>query len=199
MLAVCSPFALGQAMPGATRLLDLQAGGTFTFAYPDYTPQDALGFGLYADADFTPHWGAEVDFHLVDILQHAPAKEWTFGYGARYHRTYGRYNPYLKGLAGYGAFDSSKTFYQLGASPHYNMLTFGAGVDTSISSRLSVRVGMEYQHWFTGGAKGLPGVGGPDPSDPTGPGYSTYLPHGLTPILYEVGISYHFTGGNDIQ
>jgi hypothetical protein len=191
MLAVCSPFALGQAIPGATRAVDIQAGATFTYAFPDYTPQKAVGYGAFGDFDFTPHWGAEINFHSVSIQQHAPAKEWTFEYGARYHRTYGRYNPYLKAMAGRGTFDFAPGFFQHGANPSYNLLSFGAGVDAQITTRIGARAGMEYQNWFTGGATGTPGSGGP--------GTDVFLPHGLTPILYEVGISYHFTGGSNIQ
>jgi Outer membrane protein beta-barrel domain len=191
MLTACSPFALGQASPDATRAGDLQAGGTFTFSYPDYTPQDALGFGAYVAFDFRTHWGAELDFHQVAIEQHSPAKERTFEYGVRYHRTYGRYNPYLKGMAGRGTFDFSPNFFQAGASPGYNLLSFGAGVDIELTTRVNVRAGMEYQNWFTGGQKGPVGVGGP--------GSDVYLPHGLTPILYEVGFAYHFTGGSSVQ
>jgi hypothetical protein len=188
MLAMCSSFALGQAIPAATRVLDVQAGGTFTFAYPDYTPQDAMGYGIYGTFDFTPHWGAELDFHQVDILQHSPAKETTFEYGARYRRYYGRYVPYLRGMAGRGTFGSNPFFYQGNTSLGYNMLAFGAGVDTPITTRISLRVGMDYQHWFTGSLTGSANCGGP--------GINVCLPNGLTPILYEVGVAYHFTGGS---
>jgi hypothetical protein len=191
MLTACSSFALGQASPDATRAGDLQVGGTFTFSYPDYTPQNAFGYGIYAAFDIRTHWGAELDFHQVDISQHSPAKETTFEYGVRYHRTYGRYNPYLRGSAGRGTFDSAKDFYQAGADPGYNLLSFGAGVDAELTNRLNVRVGMDYQNWFTGGAKGPPNSGGP--------GTDIYLPHGLTPILYEVGFAYHFTGGSLVR
>ena len=191
MLTVCSSFALGQAIPGATRNTDLQVGGTFTFAYPDYTPQQALGFGVYADLDIKSHWGAELDFHQIYIDQNSPAKEWTFEYGVRYHRTYGRYNPYAKALAGRGTFDFAPYWWQKGASPGYNLLTAGAGVDTELMPRLNLRVGMEYQGWFTGGARGPSGVGGP--------GQNLYLPNGLTPFLYEVGFAYNFTGGSPVH
>ena len=187
---VCSSLALGQAIPGATRALDVQAGGTFTFGYPDYTPQDAIGYGLFGTFDFTPHWGATVDFHSINILQHSPAKEWSIGYGARYHRTYGRYNPYINGLAGRATFDSIPAFYQGNTSLSYNWLGFGAGIDTELTGRITFRLGMEYQNWFTGGLTGPPNSGGP--------GTNVYLPHGLTPILYEAGIAYHFTGGGII-
>jgi hypothetical protein len=191
MLTVFSPFALAQAIPGATRAGDLQVGGTFTFAYPDYTPQDALGFGAYAAFDIRTHWGAEIGFHDIAIDQHSPAKEFTFEYGVRYHRTYRRYNPYLKAFAGRGTFVSAPDFYQGGASPGYNLLGFGAGVDTELTTRLNLRVGMEFQDWFTGGQTGPPNSGGP--------GTNVYLPNGLTPILYEVGFAYHFTGGSSVQ
>lgn len=191
MLTACSSIALGQATPDATRVGDLQVGGTFTFSYPDYTPQNAYGYGVYAAFDISTHWGAELDFHQVLISQHSPAKETTFEYGVRYHRTYGRYNPYLKGLGGRGTFVPAPDFFQAGTSSSYNMLTFGAGVDTEITDRLNLRVGMEYQHWFTGSVTGSSTCGGP--------GTPVCLPNGLTPILYEVGFAYHFTGGSLVR
>lgn len=178
-------------MPGATRALDVQAGANFTWAVPDYTPQHALGYGLFGTFDFTPHWGAEVDFNSISIQQHTGAKEWTFEYGARYHRTYGRYNPYVKIAAGRGTFDSIASFYQGDKSLGYNLLAFGGGADIQISNRISVRAGAEYQDWFTGSLKGALGVGGP--------GQDTYLPNGLTPFLVQVGVAYHFTGGSTIH
>ena len=191
MLTACSSFALGQASPDATRVGDLQVGGTFTFAYPDYTPQDAFGYGIYAAFDIKTHWGAELDFHQVSISQHSPAKERTFEYGIRYHRNYGRYNPYLRASAGRGTFVSSPTFYQGNASPGYNLLAFGAGVDDELTPRINLRLGMDYQDWFTGSVTGPPNSGGP--------GTNVYLPHGLTPILFEVGVAYHFTGGSLVR
>jgi hypothetical protein len=191
MLALCSPFALGQAIPGATRVVDVSVGATFTYARPDYTPQNALGYGIFGTFDFTPHWGAELDYHSVSIQQHSPSKEWSFEYGVRYHRTYGRFNPYLKAMGGRATFDSIPGFYQGNASPSYNIIAFGGGLDTVLTPRFSVRVGAEYQNWFTGGVTGPPNSGGP--------GTDVYLPHGLTPVLFEVGLSYHFTGGSNIQ
>jgi hypothetical protein len=191
MLAASSSFALGQAIPGATRKIDIQAGGLFTYAVPDYTPQNAVGYGIFGDIDITPHWGAELAYNSIDILQHSPAKEWTFEYGARYHRDYGRYSPYLKVSAGRGTFDFAPDFYQLGASVSYNLISFGGGTDIAITNRFGIRAGMEYQNWFTGGKTGPPNIGGP--------GYDLYLPHGLTPALFQVGITYHITGSEKIQ
>ena len=156
MLAASSSFALGQAIPGATRRIDIQAGGLFTYAVPDYTPQNAVGYGIFGDVDFTPHWGAELAYNSISILQHAPAKEWTFEYGARYHRDYGRWSPYAKVSAGYAVFDYNLTFYQHGASIGYNIISFGGGTDFAITNRIGVRAGLEYQSWFTGSQKGPP-------------------------------------------
>ena len=150
-----------------------------------------MGYGIYAAFDIRTHWGAELDFNQVSINQHSPAKETTFEYGVRYHRTYGRYNPYLKGMAGRGSFNSSPSFYQGNSSYGYNLLAFGAGVDAEISSRFNLRLGMDYQHWFTGSVTGSPTCGGA--------GTPICLPHRLTPILYEVGFAYHFTGGSMVR
>jgi hypothetical protein len=191
ILAASSSFALGQAIPGAVRQLDIAAGATFTYAVPDYSPQNAVGFGIFGTVDFTPHWGAELDYHSISILQHSGAKEWTFEYGARYHRTYGRYSPFLKVAAGRGVFDSIVPFYQGAASPGYNLVSFGGGVDFELTSRINLRADGDYQDWFTGGVKGPPNSGGP--------GTDVYLPNGLTPALFEIGVSYHITGSNNIR
>ena len=75
MLAASSSFALGQAIPGAIRPLDISGRrATFTYAVPDYTPQNAVGYGVFGDVDFTPHWGAEFAFHSISILQHSPCQ-----------------------------------------------------------------------------------------------------------------------------
>jgi hypothetical protein len=60
-----------------------------------------------------------------------------------------------------------------------------------LTNRFSVRAGAEYQNWFTGSLYGTPGSGGP--------GESLYLPHGLTPALFQVGVTYHITGSEKIQ
>ena len=91
VLTASSGLALAQAPSAAIRAGDLQAGGTFIFAFPDYSPQDATGFGLYADFDFTQHYGISAEFHTVSISQHSPARETTYEIGARYRRQYGRF------------------------------------------------------------------------------------------------------------
>ncbi len=150
-----------------------------------------MGYGIYAAFDIRTHWGAELDFHQVSIQQHSPSKETTFEYGVRYHRTDGRYNPYLKVMAGRGTFASAPNFYQGNASYGYNLLAFGGGVDAEITQRFNLRLGVDYQDWFTGSLTGAPNCGGT--------GVAVCLPNGLTPVLFEVGVAYHFTGGSMVR
>lgn len=193
LLAACSSFAFGQASPDATRAGDLQVGGTFTFGYPDYSPQKSFGGGAYAAFDFKPTWGAEFAFHEIGISQHSGARETSYEIGPRYHRTYGRYNPYLKGLGGRGSFNFPADFQESGGtgkalSEGFWMITGGAGLDYQLSYRFNLRAEMEYQHWFSGSNSGPQTIGGTVVNE-------TYLPHGLTPIIYQVGFAYHFSGG----
>jgi hypothetical protein len=173
MLASFSILARGQALPAAARAGDLQVGAVFTFSYPDYTPQDALGGGIYIDFDVTTHWGAELDFRQVDISQHSPAYERSYEYGVRYHRNYGIYKPYLRGGAGRGVFNFPNPDGTAAGNIAYNMFEGAFGVDFSVTPRINVRAEVEYQRWATG-------VG---------------LPNALTPINYSVGAAYHFNAG----
>jgi len=173
MLAVFSPLMRGQALPAAARAGDLQIGGTFTFCFPDYTPQDATGGGIYADYDVTKHLGAELTFHQVSISQHSPAYEGPYEYGVRYRWQHGSYRPYVKGLSGRGVFNFPNPDGTVAGNLAYNLLTGGAGVDIAITPRIDVRAEMEYQHWFA----------------------SVGIPNGLTPILYNFGAAYHFNAG----
>lgn len=184
LLAASSGLALGQAPSVVVRAGDLQAGGTFIFAFPDYTPQNATGFGLYADYDFSQHFGASAEFHTVSISQHSPARETTYEIGARYRRNYGKYKPYLKGMVGRGDFHFASNFVsnqategfsnpQSNETSGYNIVAGAFGVDFPVSPRLNVRAEFEYQHWFA----------------------NYNLQNALTPVLYSVGVAYHFNSG----
>ncbi len=178
LLAASSSFALGQALPAASRPGDLQAGGTFTYSYPDYTPQKAVGFGLYASYDFGHHLGLELDYRQVAIQQHSPAMERTFEYDLRYSRYYGRYQPYIRGGLGRGSFnfptDNPYVPGQSAADLSYNMYNVGGGVDFRATQRINIRAEIDYQSWFA-----APG-----------------LQNGLTPALINVGAAYHFGSGS---
>lgn len=172
LLFASSSFAWGQAVPSATRA-DLQVGGSFSFVKPDYTPQDALGFGIYSDFFFTPHFGAELNFHHAAISQHSPAAETSFDYGVIYRRVYGIYRPFVRGSLGRGSLNFPTGISGPSASAadlSYNQFTIAGGVDFEVTRAVNVRAEMEYQSWFA-----APG-----------------LTNGLTPVLFTIGAAYHF-------
>jgi len=173
MLCPLSLMAHGQALPTAARAGDLQIGGTFTFCFPDYTPQDALGGGIYIDMDLSTHYGAELGFHQVDISQHSPAYERTYEYGGRYRRVYGSYKPYFKALLGRGVFNFPGPNQTEAGNLAYNMAVGGMGLDIAVTPHINVRAEAEYQRWF----------------------HAVGLENGLNPILYDVGVAYHFNAG----
>jgi opacity protein-like surface antigen len=171
----CSSMALAQATPAASRLGDLQVGGTYTYAHPDYGTTNLNGFGFYSDFDFRRHIGAEVDFHELNDYQGPTSLriyERSYEAGGRYFWNFGRFKPYGKGLYGRGVLNFPLSG---GIRPNlaYNMLDMGAGVDIAVQRHINVRAEYEYQKWFSG------------------PGLSK----GLTPQLVTVGVAYHFPPG----
>ena len=104
LVLVGSTALHGQASPTARREFDLQVGGGLTLVNSDYYPQRFRGGAVYATLDFKPHFGAEVDFRLAKAQQD-PTYEKTYEVGLRYHRQYGRVEPYAKVMYGRGVFN----------------------------------------------------------------------------------------------
>ena len=161
-------MGFGQAKPTAGRPGDLQIGGGFTSASPDYGSRRFRGFAFYSDFDFRAHYGVEVDFHqLNDPI--SDTYERTYEIGGRYVRRYGHLKPYGKLLYGRGVFNLPDQF-----NLAYNMLVAGGGADYEFTRHINLRGDFEYQRWFSG------------------PG----LVNGLTPALITVGAAYHFPAGS---
>lgn len=175
-----------QAPATATRLIDIQLGGGFTFARSDYVPNTIGGFAFYGDFDVLSRYGLEVDFHQVRDPNADPLvpsnhfSERTYEVGGRYLRHYfhDTVSPYGKVLYGRGVvnFPAHEVFLPNGALIYinniaYNMAVFGAGVDYRVTRRVNLRADFEYQHWF---------------------GSDAELPNGLTPKLFTFGAAYHF-------
>ncbi len=167
LLAACSAAAHGQGHSTASRAGDLQIGGGYSSAKPDYLTQRINGFAFYSTFDFRPHWGVEVDFHQVNDGSGTQIYQRTYEFGGRYVRHYGRFNPYVKGLYGRGVYN----FSQSQANLAYNMFVGGGGLDIAVHRKVNVRLDYEYQHWMS-----FP--------------YS-----GLNPQLITVGAAYHFGAG----
>jgi hypothetical protein len=58
-----------------------------------------------------------------------------------------------------------------------------------LTYRFNLRAELEYQHWFSGSNSGPQNFGGVIVPN------SEYGPHAFTPIIYQIGFAYHFSGG----
>jgi hypothetical protein len=193
VLICCTPFALGQAKPTATRTGALQIGGAFVADFPDYTRHKFYGYGFYADLDFGEHLGIEGIFRQADdttinpnINKKVPQYQRNIEGGLRYHRSYGKLLPYAKVMYGYGVMEYPP--YPAPADPTvsaatigYNFVGLGTGVDYVVTTHITVRADFEYQSWFASNNPLLPKNG---------------LPNGLTPIVYTGGVAWRFGAGN---
>jgi hypothetical protein len=129
-----------QGLPTASRAGDLQVGGGFVIAKPDYVQDTFHGFAAYADFDFRAHLGIEAEFHHIDGDH---IYENTYEIGGRYFRTYGPLVPYVKAMIGGGDFN-----YPNGAANlDYTMFAGGGGADLKLGEHLRIRGDYEYQKW----------------------------------------------------
>jgi opacity protein-like surface antigen len=167
-LAGTTSMMFGQARPTASRTADLQIGGGFVIAKSDYLPNTIYGGAAYFDFDVAHHLGVEGVFHFVKDGKGSQVYEKTYEIGVRYHRTYGRFSPYIKGMYGRGVFNFPAFPGFTHANLAYNLFAVGGGVDYRILPHLNARADYEYQRW----------LGFPE--------------NGLSPSLFTVGGAYHF-------
>ncbi len=167
LLLLACPLLLSQASPTASRRADLQVGGGVVLDFSNYDPDLLKGLAVYATLDLTNHLGGEVEFHNGGSGNGDQVYERTYEVGPRYHRTYGIFSPYVKGMYGRGVFN----FPNSAANLAYNLFAGGAGVDVRVRPYLNVRADYEFQRW------------------------SNFPPQGLTPQLITLGVAYHFPGG----
>jgi opacity protein-like surface antigen len=171
-LLVCgSSLAHGQAKYTATRAGDLQLGAGYTNGTSDYVNNRISGFSGYATFDFKEHFGAEFDFHQSKD-PNSDVYERSYEWGGRYLRHYDndRYRPYARLMYGRGVFNFPFNVANLA----YNMIVGAGGVDIAVRKNINVRAEYEYQYWLSG------------------PG----LTNGLTPMMINIGVAYHFPAGN---
>ena len=163
--------ALSQASAAGVRAGDLQVGGSFSFAKPDYGQDNLRGYGFYSSFDFKPNYGVEIDFHQNNAPSPSVIYERSYEVGGRYVRHYSIFNPYARVMYGRGVFN-----YQFNvANLAYNMGVIGGGVDINVHRHVNVRADYEYQRWFS-----FRGNLSEDGSS------------SLSPQLFTIGAAYHF-------
>jgi hypothetical protein len=164
----------GQATPTASKVFDIQAGGSFVYAASDYHSEKYKGYGIYSTIDFLPHIGLMLDFHQVYAPSPKTEYERTYEIGGRYVLHYGRLHPYAKVMYGRGVFNfppyPNAPTGPASANLAYNLLGLGGGVDFRLKPYLNLRADYEWQKW------------GSDP----------YQLLNITPQLLSIGAAFHF-------
>jgi hypothetical protein len=137
--------------------IKIWAGGLASAYDVAYGARKLGGITALVDVDTRRGIGIEgearwLDFHQVDNL-HVE----TYSIGVRYHRNWGKFQPYAKGLIGFGDFNFPYNY----ATGRYTVATFGGGIDYQWKRRISIRAAdFEYQDWpqFTYGATSTMGI-----------------------------------------
>ncbi|GAA3769367.1 outer membrane protein [Terriglobus aquaticus] len=171
----CAGAAHAQAKPTATRAGDLQAGGGFVLAAPDYGRDMFKGYMGYATFDFKYHYGVEFNIHQINAPSPSKLYERTYELGGRYVRHYGNFHPYGKLMYGRGVFNYEYNVANLA----YNIGAIGVGVDYNATRHINVRADYEYQNWFN--FRGF-----------VSQGNVTSNSASLSPQVITIGAAYHF-------
>jgi hypothetical protein len=113
-----------------------------------FTLQDGdrklIGVTGFVDADTVRRLGIEAEGRWLEFHQTANVHVETYSIGGRYHFDVGRFQPYGKGLIGFGDFNYP---YNL-ATGRFLVITAGGGVDYHLSHRIYIRAAdFEYQNW----------------------------------------------------
>jgi hypothetical protein len=161
VLAVCllAPAAAraqveAQASAGGFKL---SAGGTASGYYLQYGQRTLVGVSAFVDADTKRNLGIEAEGRWLEFHKTEDVHAETYSAGLRYHMNFQRFQPYVKGLVGFGDFNFPFSF----AHGRYLVVTAGGGLDYRWTHRIHVRVAdVEYQDWpqFTFGSMSSVGV-----------------------------------------
>jgi hypothetical protein len=145
VLGVAPSLSHAQVLaPGDQGGLRLSAGATGSGYYLEYGQRKMVGITGFVDADTKRRLGIEAEGRWVEYLQTANVHVETYSIGGRYHFDVGRFEPYAKGLVGFGDFNFPYNY----AYGHYLVVTAGGGVDFHWKGRVYLRAAdVEYQDW----------------------------------------------------
>ena len=138
-----------QALPTALAKGNLQVGGGYSYATPDYGQRNIQGITGFADFDFARHIGVEADVHYIALITPTDLAENTYLAGPRFIYTRGRFNLYGKGLVGVGDLVIQEQQDNVGRFSGTSFAyALGGGLDILVKKHLVIRAAdFEYQHW----------------------------------------------------
>ena len=133
----------------------LAVGATVSATRLDYGQHWLYGGSVFADANFTWHYGIEGETNWAVLNQVEKTHATTYLIGPRYQLAGlgqdARFRPYAKFLIGDGYFNFPYNY----ATGNYFVMAPGAGLDCRINSRIRLRLfDVEAQYWpgFTYGS-----------------------------------------------
>lgn len=148
VLAACfapARSASAQTVPDADQGGTLiTAGGTASGAYIQYGERKMIGATAFVDVDTRRKIGVEGEARFIDWNQTADFHAETYSIGGRYHVNLHRFQPYAKGLIGFGYVN----FPYNGGTGNFLVITAGGGMDYRLKGRIYLRIAdAEYQAW----------------------------------------------------
>jgi hypothetical protein len=152
-LCLAAPgVARAQVLPSATAGgFRLSAGGAASGSYLQYGERNLGGVTAFVDAETHRRLGIEGEGRWLEFHQNEQVHVETYSIGLRYHMNFTRFQPYVKGLIGFGDFNFPFSY----AHGRYLVVTGGGGMDYRLTNRIRIRIpDVEYQDWpqFTFGA-----------------------------------------------
>jgi len=132
------------AAPGDEGGAILSAGAMGSGYTLQYGQRKMAGIAGFIDLDTKRRFGIEAEGRWLEYHQTANVHAETYSIGGRYHFDLGRFEPYAKGLVGFGDFNFPYNY----ASGRYLVVTAGGGLDFRWTRRIYVRaIDFEYQDW----------------------------------------------------
>ncbi len=131
--------------------LMISAGATGSGYYLQYGARKMIGITGFVDVDTRRRLGIEAEGRFLEFHQTENVPAETDSIGPRYHFNMGKFQPYAKGLIGFGNFNFPYNY----ATGRYMVVTAGGGVDYHLTRRIHLRLAdAEYQYWpqFTFGS-----------------------------------------------
>jgi hypothetical protein len=140
-----SPNAYGQTHEAADMARpSLWAGGEISGYRVQYGEGNIWGATALVDADSAYHIGLEAEGRWLEFHQTANVHLETYMIGPRYYANMGRFQPFVKGMVGFGDFGFPYNY----AHGRYLAIGAGGGLDFRIARRWSVRLAeVQYQNW----------------------------------------------------